>query len=518
MLYTDFLSLSARRVPDKMALVAGERTMSYAELDAAANQLANALLDLGLPQGARVAIQSTNCLEYPIAYFAAARAGYVSAHISARSTANDLAFMLNKVRASVLFVDVEREPIANEALVKLAEPCRVIVLGRQSPMSTTHGRQLTFEQFVADHPTTHPPTKVEETDPCAITFTGGTTGFPKGVLVTHRARAVTAHAAMVHFGWNETDVVCTATPLFHAAGLFVVFIPAIALGTTVILQTAWDVPEFMANTQRHGVSATLLVPSQLNDLICHPEFSAANLASLSKVGYAGAPMSKALFDRVRAALPRVGFTENYGQTETGPLTVRAPWHPESKVATAGRPAFNVELDVLDPHGNPLPRGEVGELVTRGAHIFAAYYDEPEQTAAAFRTHDNWLWTGDLGFIDAEGYVTVVDRSKDMLISGGENVYPAEIENALYQHEAVAECAVFGIPDERWGEIPAAHVVLKTGASVTEEALISFCTARISRHKRPRLIKFVASLPRTPVGKIQKAVLREPYWRGRDRRI
>ena len=518
MLSTDFLRLSARRVPHKTALIADDRSMSYSELDEASNQLANALLDLGLPKGARVAIQSTNRMEYPITYFGTARAGYVSAHISARSTANDLAFMLNKVRASVLFVDVDRESVASEALAQLAEPCRVIVLGDQRPMGKPQGRRVTFEQFVVDHPTTHPPTSVEETDPAAITFTGGTTGFPKGVLVDHRARAVTAYTAMVHFGLNEMDIVCTATPLFHAAGLFVVFMPAIALGTTVVLQAAWDVVEFIRNVQQHGISATLLVPSQLNDLISHPEFDAGKLKSLNKVGYAGAPMSRALFDRVRQALPHVGFTENYGQTETGPLAVRAPWHPDEKVGTVGRPAFNVELDVLDPHGNPVPRGELGELVTRGAHVFAAYYDEPEQTATAFRTHDEWLWTGDLGFIDAEGYVTVVDRSKDMLISGGENVYPAEIENALYQHDAVAECAVFGIPDDRWGEIPGAHVVLKPGASVDEKELIEFCAARISRHKRPRMVKFVESLPRTPVGKIQKAVLREPYWQGRDRKI
>jgi acyl-CoA synthetase (AMP-forming)/AMP-acid ligase II len=514
MLWTDFLKQSARRTPDKIALIEGSRQLSYRELDALTNRFANALLDLGLAKGARVAIQSANCVEYPVTFFGTARAGYVSAHISARATVRDLAFMLNKIQASALVVDEARASGAIEALAGLDHPCKLIVVG----LPRQDSKCLTFEAFVADHPSTHPGIQIDETDPVAITFTGGTTGLPKGVLVNHRSRTTTVHTAAAHFGVNETDVVCTATPLFHAAGLFVVFVPAIALGASVVLQGAWDVPEFMANVKQHGITSTLLVPSQLNDLVSHPSFDAKALASLTKVGYAGAPMSKALFMRIRSALPHVAFTENYGQTETGPIAVRSPWHPEDKISTVGRPSFNVEVDVLDPNGTPVPRGRVGEIVTRGAHVFDAYYNEPEQTATAFRTHDDWLWTGDVGFIDDEGYLTIVDRSKDMLISGGENVYPAEIENTLYQHEAVAECAVFGVPDDRWGEVPAAHVVIKKGSTTTAEDLIGFCAQRISRHKRPRLVKLVDSLPRTAVGKIQKAVLREPYWRGRDRKI
>ena len=187
-------------------------------------------------------------------------------------------------------------------------------------------------------------------------------------------------------------------------------------------------------------------------------------------------------------------------------------------ARSAAPPSTVELDIVDSRGRSLGTGQVGEIVTRGDQLFDGYYGDPEQTQAAFPMGDGWLWTGDVGYLDGDGFLTLVDRSKDMLVSGGENVYPAEIENALYGHEAVAECAVFGIPDERWGEVPAAHVVLAGNRTATENELIDFCAQRIPRHKRPRLVRFVDRLPRTPVGKIRKTVLREPYWRGRENNI
>ena len=229
-------------------------------------------------------------------------------------------------------------------------------------------------------------------------------------------------------------------------------------------------------------------------------------------------MGRSLLERVQAALPHVAFTENYGQSEVCPLTIRCPEHGEDKLGTVGRPAFNVELNIVDTGGRSLPAGRIGEIVTRGDQLFDGYYRDPEQTNAAFPMRDGWLWTGDVGYIDDDGFLTLVDRSKDMLVSGGENIYPAEIENALYGHEAVAECAVFGIPDDHWGEVPAAHVVLSRNCSATESELIDYCASRIPRHKRPRLVRFVEQLPRTPVGKIRKAELRDRYWRGRDKRI
>jgi acyl-CoA synthetase (AMP-forming)/AMP-acid ligase II len=351
-----------------------------------------------------------------------------------------------------------------------------------------------------------------------MTFTGGTTGFPKGVLVTHRCRYATVVSCNVEFGLDERDVVMVSTPMFHAAGIFVWFAPAVMLGCTCVMLGGWDVGAFIDTVERQRVTGTLLVPTQLADLIGNPRFSAKRLATLRHINYAGAPMPVSLFDRARAVLPNVAFTENYGQSETGPMTIRRAFHPHDKRATVGRPAHNVETKVVDPGGREVPPGVIGEIVTRGAHVFKEYWGEPEQTAAAFRSGDGWLWTGDLGTRDEDGFISLVDRSKDMIIAGGENIYPAEIENALYRHEAVAECAVFGIPDDRWGEVPAAHVVLHGGVRVAEETLIAFLEGHIARHKRPRLIRFVEALPKTAVGKIQKNLIREPYWQGRERKI
>ncbi|MFQ6006725.1 MAG: class I adenylate-forming enzyme family protein, partial [Woeseia sp.] len=210
--------------------------------------------------------------------------------------------------------------------------------------------------------------------------------------------------------------------------------------------------------------------------------------------------------------------ENYGQSEACPITIRCERHGDDKLGTVGRAASNADIGIVDQAGNLLPPGESGDIVTRGDQLFDEYFNDPEETADAFRLPDGWLVTGDVGFLDEDGFLTLVDRSKDMLISGGENVYPAEIENTLYQHDAVAECAVFGVPDDRWGEVPAAHVVLSRGVGVSEDELIEFCASKIARYKRPRVVKFVDNLPKTPVGKIRKNELREPYWVGHEKKV
>ena len=215
-------------------------------------------------------------------------------------------------------------------------------------------------------------------------------------------------------------------------------------------------------------------------------------------------------------LPNVKLTQIYGQSEMGVLTVLPHWHLPVKLGTVGRQAYNVDVAVIDSKGMPVGPGEIGEIVSRGENVMLEYYNEPEQTAAFWK--HGWAHTGDVGTIDEDGFITLVDRSKDMIISGGENIYPKEIENAIYEHEGVAECAVFGIPDEKWGEVPVAFVSLKPNADVSELELVSHCEERLARFKRPRLIKFVSDFPKTPIGKIQKNVLREPFWANREKRI
>jgi acyl-CoA synthetase (AMP-forming)/AMP-acid ligase II len=510
MLIGDLLRRAAQRLPAKTALIDGARRWSYAELDRAADRFATALAGAGHAKGERIGVIAPNRGEVAIAYFGCARAGAILCLLSTRSTARDIAYAVNKTGIARLFVAPEAEARLAAARAEMRSTPALVILGEAGAE--------TWDGFLARGADRAPAVDLTEDDPLAITFTGGTTGQPKAVLVTHRNRYATAVTCGVEFGLDERDVCLVATPLFHAAGLFVWFQTAIMLGCACVLLSHWDAGRAIALIEQHGCTAALLVPTQLGDLVAHPDCTPERMRSLRHMHYAGSPMAVASLDRAQAKLPLVGFTENYGQSETGPMTIRRPFHPHEKRGTSGRPCHNVETRVVDAEGRECPPGVAGEIVTRGPHAFAAYWDEPEQTSAAYRMGDGWLWTGDIGVRDADGFIELVDRAKDMIVSGAENIYPTEIENALYRHEAVAECAVFGIPDERWGEAPAAHVVLKPGRNVTAEALIAYCEREIARYKRPRLVKFVASLPRTPVGKIQKNLIRAPYWEGRERKI
>jgi len=518
MLVGDFLRNSAVRAPDRIALVGRGQRLSYAQFDEQANRLANALLGLGLGKGAKVAILSTNCPEYAIAYFAIARTPYVSAHCSTRSIASELAYVLNKIEAEVLLFESGFGPTIAEAIPELDNPPHLIALDCKNEQPAQPANTVHLDDFVSSASSELPKVALNENDGLAITLTGGTTGLPKAVLVSHKARCASAIAAAGEFGLDESDIVVASTPLFHTAGLFVWFATAVMVGSTIVFPPAWDPVRFMRLVEKEKITAAFLVPSQLNDLVTHSSFSATALKTLLNIGYAGAPMSRALFERIRAALPNASFTENYGQSEACPITIRCESDGDDKLGTVGKAASNAEIGIVDQEGNLLLAGETGDIVTRGDQVFEAYVNDPEESANAFRLGDGWLLTGDVGFLDDDGFLTLVDRSKDMLVSGGENIYPAEIENTLYLHEAVAECAVFGIPDHRWGEVPAAHVVLSPDAAVSEDDLIDFCASNIARFKRPRVVKFVNSLPKTPVGKIQKNELREPYWTGHEKKI
>ncbi|HEX7007278.1 MAG TPA: AMP-binding protein [Alphaproteobacteria bacterium] len=518
LLIGDMLRRSAVRFPNRPAVLADGASIDYATLDARANRIAHALLKRGMGPGSKVAILAANRLDYAAIYFGAARSGTMLAHLSVRYTPADIAFVLDKADVDLVFVEAGCAGTIEEARPRLKQRLKHVVVF-DGPAA---GDAVTLDDFIDGQPDTPPEVAIEETAPYAVTFTGGTTGFPKAVVSTHRARWITAMTVLGHFGLEDRDVIACVTPLFHAAALFVWFQPAMMLGCPCVMLAHWDPEAFMELVERHRVTAAFLVPTQINGLIGHPKFDARRLESLRKVTYAGAPMPLALIKRAMEVLPHVAFTENYGQSEAGgPITVRAAWETD-KLHTVGRPVFNCDVAVLDiKTGKPVPHGTTGEIATRGEHVTAGYYKDPEQTAALYRGEPGWLYTGDIGHFDEDGYLIISDRSKDMIVSGAENIYPAEIENALYKHDWVAECAVFGVPDDHWGEVPAAHVVLRPQASPTadtEKQLIEFVCGLIARHKRPRFIKFVDSLPRTAVGKIQKNLIRAPYWEGRERKI
>jgi acyl-CoA synthetase (AMP-forming)/AMP-acid ligase II len=505
MLVGELLHLPAVRLPDKEAFVGSGLRLSFAAADAMANRTANAILARGLGKGRQVAVLSTNSPHYALVYFAAARAGAVLTHFSFRMTSEEMAALAKKIGIVAVFVDPLLVEQARPFLRLAPDIATVIVLG-----SAPDGFGIGFDDFIADADQTPPDVEVREVSPLGITFTGGATGLPKAVLVTHKARLASAYGAMVEFGVDERDIVACAAPLFHTAGLFVWFQMAVGLGCTCIMAPTWNAATIVDLCSEERVTALFAVPTQLNGLVLNKSFDPEKLRTVKKVNFAGAPMPLKQFERLCRTLPDIEFTEHYGQSEFCPITVRRHWRHADKATSVGRAAFNVEIAILGRDGNMLPIGETGEVAVRGDGVMSEYVGDPEETAR-YRRFDGWLYTGDVGWLDQEGFLTLVDRSKDIIIVGGENIASAEIESALYGHEAVAECAVFAIPDEHWGEVPAAHVVLKAGAAATERELQAFCGTRMPNHKRPRLIKLVESLPKTPVGKIQKATIRREYW-------
>jgi acyl-CoA synthetase (AMP-forming)/AMP-acid ligase II len=507
MLTGDMLRRSAERFPHKPAILWEGTSLSYCDLDNAANRLANALIGSGIAKGAKVGIISRNRTEYGIAFFGVARSGAVIVNVSVLYAPDELAYVLDKADVELLFYEdifAEKVEAVRDRLPKLRWTIRIGSDGDE------------FRAFYADAPAGTPDVDMHEDDPFCMTYTGGTTGRPKGVLCSHRNRVITAHTVMVEEAIDERDVVGIVTPLFHVAALNIMFQPAVLAGATCTFLSKWNPADFAAMAKSTRMTAAFMVPTQVSMVVSDPQFDPANFATWRKLSFAGAPMPDWVQREMLKVLPEVKMTQIYGQSEMGVLTSLRHWYLPEKLGSIGRQAYNVDVAVIDTEGRHVAPGEIGEIVSRGHNVMIEYYNEPEQTAALWK--HGWAHTGDVGTIDEDGFITLVDRSKDMIISGGENVYPKEIENAVYEHEAVAECAVFGIPDDKWGEVPAVYVSLKADATVTEEELVEHCAERLARFKRPRVVKFVEEFPKTPIGKIQKNILREPYWKDREKKI
>ena len=498
----EILRLAARRAPRKTAVIAGDRRLDFGEYDRLANRFANLLISAGVSPGDRIASLLFNSPEYGVVHFGNARAGSVLVHIPPLYAAAEIAGILERTRPRVLVVDVAvHSRLGDDCLAAIPT---VIVTGVPAL-----GGALEFGEAVAAQPDTPPGREIDPEAPVAMTFTGGTTGRPKGAVVSHTARFVSAASTAREHQVTAQDVVGVVTPMFHAVGLMIWYQASILVGSTAAIFRKWDPAEFIAETERHRISSVFLVPVQVRDLLRSPAFDRERLASLRNIGVGGAPTPPGLIEQCREALPHCGYTDHYGQSETGPLTILKPRDTGTHAGTVGQAAAGVDLRIVDPDGNPVPRGTIGEVVARGPFLMEGYFDDEEETARYFR--DGWGWTGDLAKSDEDGYLTLVGRSREIIISGGFNIHPSEVETALASHPAVEDCTVFGVPDERWGEAPVALVV--PAAEVSAEDLITHCTKHLARYKRPREIVFVETIPRTPSGKVQKPPLRDAYLKG-----
>ncbi|MCW5774364.1 MAG: AMP-binding protein [Rhodospirillaceae bacterium] len=510
----ELLARAAARWPTRTAVVFADHRIDYRTLDRAASRLAQALIAAGLGQGHMAAIMSPNRIEYPIFHMGAARAGTLQAHFSIRYTAEDLVHVINKTEAEAVFADAACLANLRAARPRCPSLKTVVVMGEAAALESG---EIGWDRFHAGIDDTAPTISIKPEDPFCITFTGGTTGFPKGVLASHGARSYAAQALLEPFELTPRDLAVLGTPMFHLAGLGSWFVPALTGGTTVVLMPRWDPADFIATVERERATMGFMVPTMLSGVMNDASFAPGRLASMRLLNYGGSPTPVSLLERTLETLPAMRMLDHYGQSEGGALAYRPPESARTKPTSNGIPFDWVEMAILDGEGGRLAQGETGEICVKGPQVCSGYWREPELTAALF-TAEGWLRTGDIGYRDADGYIFLVDRAKDMIISGGENIYPAEIENALFAHPAVKECAVFGIPDEHWGEVPAAHVVVADAAKVTPESLVEFVAGKIARHKRPRIVKFVDTLPKTAIGKVQKNLIRKPYWEGRARAI
>ena len=505
MLSGDILRLSAKKHPAKTALIYRDQRLSYGELERRSNQFAHAVLGLGLGKGDCVAVMCPNIPEYAIVHFGNARTGCLLVNLSIMFGPDELTYILSKTRAKVLIVEEESQAAISAVLDKLPDLEKIVVIGEPDGLDA-----IRLDAFLKDRSTEPPNVALADTDPFAMTFTGGTTGLPKGALVSHRARHISAYTVAIEHELTGNDVVAAVTPLYHAVGLLIWFQAAILVGAEIVMLGRWDPGAFVEATGTHGISAVMTVPVQLHAILSDEHFDAGKLATLTKIASGGANVPADLIHLCRAKLPRAAVIDHYGQSETGPLTFLKHFDPPEKADSIGRPAIGVDLEVVDPDGKPVPTGEVGEIVIRGDFLFEGYFENAEETAAYFRKGDGWGWTGDLAVIDEDGFITMAGRSKEMIISGGVNIYPREVERVLEEHDVVADCTVFGIPDDEWGEALVAYVVPANVGGVTPEDLLDHCTGRLARFKRPKVLKFVDTIPKTPAGKVQKPLLRDAY--------
>lgn len=506
---------SACLYPDQWALVEGDTRYTWRQFEQRVAALAGGLRRLGVAEGDRVAMLAENSHRYVEFFFATVWAGAIAVPVNTRWAPPEIEFALQDSGARILVADSGNA----EAAAAHGALLDHLVLAADRDVSRDGWQH--WEALAEAEP-------VEDAgrgfdDVACLFYTGGTTGRSKGVMLSHNNLLANAMTAMLNMDIRAGTVHLHVSPMFHVAGGARVFSVSLAGGTHVVLPR-FEIDPFLATIERERVNITVVVPTMLNRLVQHPDLGRYDLSSLQLLSYGASPMPAALLRRAMDCFPGIRFLQSYGMTELSPVaTVLTPeYHvfegPNAGyVASAGQPVYNADVRILDPDDRPLPTGSIGEVCVRGPMVMRGYWNQPELTAEALR--NGWMHTGDAGYMDERGFLFIVDRIKDMIVSGGENVYSAEVEDVLYAHPAVAECAVIGIPSETWGEAVHAVVVPRAGQQVSAEELIAHCRERIAGFKCPRSIDVrEGELPKSGPGKILKTDLRAPFWQQRERAV
>ena len=516
----DISRYHAKTQGDRIAFVCEDREQSYAQSDVYANQVANALISEGLKAQARVAAMDKNTDWYFELLLGSAKADMVMVGINWRLAPPEVAFVINNAEAEILFVGEEFLPIVEQIKNDIPSVKKIILMQEQDAQ---HESYVSWRNKASEQ---DPAIEISDQNVAVQLYTSGTTGHPKGVMLSHW-NILSQYKIMDELDepeeewsiWTEKDVSLVAMPNFHIGGTGWALMGLYAGAKNVVLKE-FEPGAVLKCFRDYGISKIFMVPAAMQFVLMHPECKSTDFSSVKYIIYGASPIP---LDLLRQAMEtfKCGFIQLYGMTEGTAIATYLPAEDHDpagneRMKSAGKARPGVKIEIQDASGKEVPLGEVGEICIQSEAIMVGYWKKEEATAET--VVDGWLKSGDAGYMDKDGYVYVHDRIKDMIVSGGENIYPAEIESALFGHEAIADIAVIGVPDDKWGEAVKAVVVLKEGAALAEQALIDFAREKIAGYKVPKSVDFVAELPRNPSGKLLKRELREPYWEGKSRQV
>lgn len=502
---SDIARLGAKRFGPATAIVFGEQALSYNDIEAMSNRYAARLHASGVRAGDAVALLMENSLEYPVAVFSILKLGAVLVPLNFRYRPDEVAFAVNDTGARLLIAGAAQSTEAHEAARSFQHEVRIVDASREGLLAPVDG------------PVPAPAFEPSPDAPAMVMYTSGTTGFPKGAVFSHAAYMAIQTSMIIGGDLRSDDTLLVAMPLFHSAGLNALLMPALLLGAKVVIASRGFHPEsILALVARHRVSVTMWVPTMLAMLVESGEVARHDLSSLRKLWYGSSPIAPDLLEKMRRHFS-ADLYQFYGMTETGMTAVLGPRDHEDHAYATGRELFNAELRIVDSQGQDVPVGGIGEIISRQWPLgMIGYLNRPQATEQT--VVNGWIRTGDLARNEGDGLFTIVDRIKDMLISGAENIYPSEIEHCIAQLPGVLEVAVFGVPDPVYGESVCAAVVRREGAVLGEEDIVAWCAARIAPYKKPKRVVFMSELPKTSTGKVTKHVLRAPFWSGQDRSV
>ena len=498
-LLSNVLRSSAHNTPTKVCVDVEGETYTFAQLEQRAEQVAGWLQQQGLQQDGKVGYIFKNSMTFIELLWGVTFAGAISVPINFRLSSEEFKYILNDADVEYLFIGEEFIPVIEAIQEELPQVKKIIV-------ASAH-KHATFETYNAifAQQNVYTPVKQNDDDACVIMYTSGTTGRPKGAVLTHKNIVTNAQNMIRDFEISSDLQNLIVAPLFHIAAFACVVFTTLIRGTAVI-HKEFVPPAILQTIEQKKINLMFLVPAMWNFITSMPNLQDYDLSSMKKCISGAETIPVTVKQKIIDTFKVDGLIEVFGQTETSPVTLlMRPKDSLVKIAALGQPIVNIEVRIVDENMNDVPLGEVGEIVYRGPTVMKEYYKKPEETEKAFE--GGWFHSGDLVSMDEDGFISIRDRKKDMIISAGENIYPAEIENVLYKHEAIFEAAVIGVPDEKWGEAVKAFIVLKEGQQLTEQQVIDYCVANLASYKKPKYVEFINALPRNTSGKILKTTLR-----------